>query len=143
MYTYDDLPGLAPERGAVLVDMAGDGALNAAIHHLYGDRLRYDCRIGMTHHDAAPTPPEELPGPAPVMFFAPAQAKKRGQEWGPEVLEQRVAGAFARFREFADGWLQVQRFDGREAVDRAFDEVWKGSAPPQAGYSLSLASAVA
>jgi len=137
---YDELSSLAPDRGALLVDMAGDGRLNGELHRLYGERLRHDCRIGVTHHDAVQEPSGDLPGPEPVVFFAPAQAKKRGGEWGPDVLEQRVAGAFARFREFADEWLDIRRFDGPDAVDRAFGEVWEGRAPPEAGYSLSLAS---
>jgi hypothetical protein len=137
---YDDISSLATDRGALLVDMAGDGRLNADIHRLYGERLRYDCRIGMTHHDAAPPPASDLPGPEPVVFFAPAQAKARGSEWGPEVLEQRIGSAFVRFREFADQWLDIRRFNGPAAVDRAFGEVWEGRAPPEAGYSLSLTS---
>jgi hypothetical protein len=136
--TYDDIDELPRDRSAMLVDMAGNGALNAAIHAHYANQLRYDCRIGVTHRDAPPAESKDLSGPRPQMFFAPKQAQKRGQEWGPLVLEQRLASAFARFREFADSWLEVRRFDGREAADRAFGEVLEGRAPPQAGYSVSL-----
>ena len=138
--TYDAIDDLAP-RSAVLVDMAGNAGVNAAIHHRFGDELRYDCRIGITHRDAFGSVDKTLPGPAPEMFFAPHQARKRSQEWGANVLEQRVAAAFARFREFADRWLEIQRFDGVEAAERAFHQVVAGSAPPQAGYSVSLAGA--
>ena len=136
--TYDTLAELPHDRGALLVDMAGDAAVNSAVHEHYGKQLRYDGRIGITHRDAPPASDTELPGPAPEMFFAPHQAKKRGHEWGPEVLEQRVGQAFARYREFADDWLQVRRFDGRYAALQAFGQILRGAASPAEGYSVSL-----
>jgi len=136
--SYDALVELPRDRSALLVDMAGNAAVNAVVHEHYGDQLRYDCRIGITHRDAPPASDDKLPGPAPEMFFAPHQAQKRGREWGPEVLEQRIAQAFARFREFADGWLQVRRFDGPDAALQAFGEILRGEASPAEGYSVSL-----
>jgi hypothetical protein len=136
--TYDEINQLSTEGGAVLVDMAGNAELNAELHHHFGDQLRYDCRIGITHREAPPATDETLPGPKPEMFFAPHQAQKRAREWGPEVLEQRIAGDFAKFREFADSWLRVKRFDGRDAAQQAFVEVLEGRAAPDEGYSISL-----
>jgi hypothetical protein len=138
VFTYAEVDDLPRDRSAILVDMAGNAALNAAIHRHYTTQLRHDCRIGLTHRDAPPTTDEKLPGPKPEMFFAPHQAQKRGKEWGPVVLEQRLGSAFARFREFADEWLEVRRFDGIDAAERAFGAVLEGRAPPQAGYSVSL-----
>ncbi len=137
--TYPNLTDLPQDRAVVLVDMAGNGMTNSAVHHHFGDQLRYDCRIGVTHRDAPPATDEALPGPKPELFFAPHQAQKRGREWGPEVLEQRQRAGFAEFRKFADNWLEIRRFDGPEEADRAFGEVLEGSAPPQCGYSVSLA----
>lgn len=137
--TYDEIEALATEAGAVLVDMAGNADVNAAIHHRFGDQLRFDSRIGITHRDAPPAGDASLPGPKPEMFFAPHQAQKRAREWGPEVMEERIAQDFARFREFADGWLQVRRFDGRDAAQKAFLAVAEGRAAADEGYSLSLA----
>lgn len=136
--TYDDIPSLPQERSAILVDMAGDAGVNRAIHEHYADRLRYDCRIGVTHHDAPPAADRELPGPKPEMFFAPHQAGKRSREWGAEVLEQRIGSAFSRFRQFADNWLELRRFDGAGAAQDAFSAVLTGKALPSEGYSLSL-----
>ena len=138
---YDDIGALRRDRGSVLVDMAGNAEVNGTVHRHYRDQLRYDCRIGMTHRDTAAQTGGDLPGPKPEMFFAPHQAQKRGREWGAEVLEQRIGGAFARFRVFADSWLQVRRFDGPEAAQRAFREVREGRAKPNEGYTVDLTAA--
>lgn len=137
--TYDQVDTLPADRAALLIDMAGNAEVNTAVHHHYGNQLRFDSRIGLTHRDAPPAASADLPGPKPEMFFAPHQAQKRSQEWGPDVLEQRIAGDFAAFREFADSWLEVRRFDGRDAASKAFLDVAHGRAAPAEGYSLSLA----
>ncbi|MFK7828208.1 MAG: DUF2855 family protein [Congregibacter sp.] len=136
--TYTELASLPADGNAVLVDMAGNGSLNDALHHHFGERLAYDCRIGMTHIDAAPAADTELPGPKPEMFFAPHQAAKRGQEWGAEELEQRIGSSFVRFREFADSWLRIRRFDGPDAATQAFEAVLAGKTDPDEGYTVSL-----
>ena len=138
VFTYDEISKLPTERGALLVDMAGNTAVNSAIHHHYGNQLRYDSRIGVTHRDAPAEVPEALPGPKPEMFFAPHQAGKRSAEWGPAVLEQRIGGAFARFRQFADSWLQIRRFNGEDEAREAFLAVLHGKARPQEGYTGSM-----
>lgn len=140
---YEDVGALRRDRGCVLVDMAGNAQINRAIHHHYRDQLRYDCRIGMTHRERFARIDGELPGPRPAMFFAPDQAQKRGREWGAEVLEQRIGAAFGRFRVFADSWLQVRRFDGPQAAQRAFSAVREGRTKPGEGYTLSLAASAA
>jgi hypothetical protein len=136
--SYDEVHGLPQDRSAVLVDMAGDAGVNRAIHQHYGERLRYDCRIGMTHHEAPPATDDDLPGPKPEMFFAPHQAGKRSAEWGADVLEQRIGTSFARFRKFADDWLEIRHFDGSKAAQDAFSAVLTGRASPSEGYTVSL-----
>lgn len=138
VFSYDEISRLPTDHGALLVDMAGNTAVNSAIHHHYGNQLRYDCRIGVTHRDALPEVPEDLPGPTPEMFFAPHQAGKRSAEWGAAVLEQRIGSAFARFRQFSDGWLKIRRFDGEYAAREAFLAVLHGDALPQEGYTVSM-----
>ena len=139
--TYDEVGNLDTEPGAVLVDMAGNAGVNEAIHRHYGDALRFDLRIGVTHKDAPPPSAEDLPGPKPIVFFAPHQAQKRGQEWGAEGLEQRIGTSFVRFREFADSWLSVRDFKGSDEARQAFSEVRDGEASPSEGYMVSLAAA--
>ncbi len=133
---YHEIASLAKEP-AVLVDMAGDGAVTGAVHRHFGDQLRYDCAIGATHWSAERTG-DGLPGPKPEFFFAPAQIVKRGKEWGPKRLSQRIAAAWTKFCDASDAWLRVRRGSGREAVERAYRDVLAGRAHPADGHILSL-----
>ncbi len=135
--TYEDVGALDPGLPTVLVDMAGDGQVLAAIHGHFGDALRYSSAVGMTHH-ASPPRPVRLPGPAPQFFFAPSQIEKRSKEWGAAELMGRMGGAFVGFAAFADSWLNIVRGAGQDAVDRAYLEVLDGGSSPTSGHILSL-----
>ena len=136
--SYDATGALPSTGAAILIDMAGNAALNAAIHRHFGDHLVADYRIGITHHDAPPATDADLPGPAPQMFFAPHQAQQRSREWGAAELEARIAGDFVAFREFADGWLKIERVRGEGAAREAFLALLAGTVSPEIGYSVSL-----
>ncbi|EAQ97149.1 DUF2855 family protein [Congregibacter litoralis] len=135
--TYDDIASL-PKNPAVSVDMAGDRAVNKALHSHYSDELRYACLVGATHQDGPMGAGEPLPGPQPELFFAPTQAAKRSKEWGPAEMEKRIAESFVNFRRFADSWLKIRHFDGEAAAQEAFLNVLQGKASPDEGYTVSL-----
>jgi len=135
--TYDAIAELDPAVPVVMVDMAGNADLISQLHHHYGDNMKYSCRVGATHHDKGGVV-EGLPGATPEFFFAPSQVQKRSQEWGPEKLMQALGMSFLRFREFSDGWLQVNRGYGAEAVSTTYQSVLAGGASPQQGQILSM-----
>ena len=136
--TYDEVTSLDAGTPSVFVDMAGSSPLRAAVHGHFGDQLRYSCSIGATHWEEAGGDAGALPGPKPEFFFAPGQIQKRVADWGPAGFQERVAGAWAAFRAFSDGWLQVQRGHGRDAVARIYEETLGGSTKPEQGHVLSL-----
>ncbi|MFT7285941.1 MAG: hypothetical protein ACI87W_000044 [Halieaceae bacterium] len=138
VFCYAEVTDLPLDRKVILVDMAGDGPLNSRIHRHFGDQLRYDCRIGMTHRDAPAESEPSSNGPKPEMFFAPHQAAKRSADWGADVMEQRIGTSFARFRVFADSWLGSVQFDGAAQAQQAFLATLRGAAAPSDGYSLSM-----
>ena len=74
------------------------------------DRLAYSCSVGGTHWEGLGSG-KGLAGPRPVLFFAPAQGKKRMTDWGPKGFQDRLAGAWtaflARARDPSRPWLQV------------------------------------
>jgi len=133
---YDQVESLAVEP-AVLVDMAGDGPVNAAIHRHFGDALKMDMRIGATHWSAERSD-EKLPGPKPAMFFAPGQIMKRTKEWGGQGLSERIGGAWTKFCDASDGWLHVERHAGREALERVYQDTLAGRTRPADGHVISL-----
>ena len=133
---YDEIASLAVEP-AVFVDMAGDGAVTAAVHRHFGDALRYDCTIGATHWSAARSD-AGLPGPKPEFFFAPAQIVKRSKDWGAQVLSERLAAAWTKFCDASDAWLHVVRSSGREALERVYQDTLAGRTDPADGQIVSL-----
>jgi len=134
---YGDLLNLDATQPVVLVDMSGDAGVISSLHYHYGDNLRYSCMIGATHYNEL-GPTDDLPGAKPEFFFAPSQAQKRAGDWGPGELEKRIGGSFVGFRKFCDGWLQVERGFGPEAVTDCFQNTLAGKVGPDVGCILSM-----
>jgi hypothetical protein len=139
--SYADAAQLPADEPAVYVDFCGSASVRAAIHARFGERLAYSCAVGGTHWNALGTG-QQLTGPRPVLFFAPAQIKKRTGEWGPEGLQQRLAQAWRAFMEpvtdLQHPWLKVVRGQGRQAVERVLAELLEGRAQPHQGHLLVL-----
>jgi NADPH:quinone reductase-like Zn-dependent oxidoreductase len=134
---YDEVESLDASKPTVLVDMSGNGPVVTAVHRHLGDQLKHSCIVGATHHDAGARE-ENLPGPTPTLFFAPGQIQKRSQEWGPEVFQQRLAGAWSDFHKFSERWLQVVRGSGEADLERVYRTTLAGETLPTNGHVLSL-----
>lgn len=134
---YDEVETLDAAMPAVSVDMAGNGDVLRRIHEHFGPALRHSCLVGGTHWEAR-RGVGELPGPAPELFFAPAQMKKRADEWGPAEFEARMASAWRDFMLAAKGWIRVHDERGAEAVERSYRETLEGRVDPATGQILSL-----
>ena len=143
---YDDLAALDRTTRAVYVDFSGSAALRRAIHEGFGDRLAYSCSVGGTHWDelAAKGASRELPGPKPTLFFAPAQASKRIEQWGAAGLQQRLAEAWMAFMQPVTSaqppWLRVVEHHGPQAAEAVYRALLDGTAAPQDGHIVSLAA---
>ncbi len=145
---YDTLGAMDRFTPSVYVDFAGNAALRRSIHEHFagaGDALRYSCWVGATHWDEV-AGVESLPGPQPVLFFAPAQGAKRGAPppdgWGAAELQRRVAAAWDAFMrpvtDPAAPWLRVRSGRGPQAVRDAMSALLDGRIDPREGYMLSL-----
>ncbi|MGS5089273.1 DUF2855 family protein [Hydrogenophaga sp. A37] len=142
--TYDQLDTLPTDTPCVYVDFAGNGELRKAIHGRF-TALAYSCSIGGTHVDQL-AGARDLPGPRPVLFFAPAQAKKRHADWGAAGFNDRMARAWHAFIQQVNQppapWLVVQHHIGPEAVQAAHALVLGGHGDPRLGHVLSLSGGV-
>jgi uncharacterized protein DUF2855 len=128
------------DRGpATFVDIAGDRELRLAVHSHYGDDLVHSMAVGMTHWEDLGTGGGQLPGPAPVFFFAPDRVVKRSADWGRAGLESKVAGAWPPFCEWTGGWLKTIPGEGFEAAQRAYLDVLEGRVDPSTAHVLRLA----
>lgn len=138
---YGDVATLPAEERAVYVDMSGDAALRATVHEHWHDRLAYSCSVGGTHWEALGGG-KGLPGPRPVLFFAPAQIKKRVAECGGEAMRERIGEAWsafiARVADAGTPWLRVVAGEGRAAVESSYLALLDGRVPADEGRVLSL-----
>ncbi|NNC99558.1 MAG: DUF2855 family protein [Gammaproteobacteria bacterium] len=135
---YDEIASLDPEIGSILVDMAGSAKITAELHRHFADQMLYSCKIGATHINELRASTESLPGARPEFFFAPTQLGKRAKEWGPAVLQKRLAQSLLNFMEFSKGNIQVLQGQGPEAVQSTFQKVLAGTALPSEAFVLSL-----
>ena len=137
---YEELDRVPADTGCVYIDFAGNAALRRAIHTRFAN-LRYSCSVGGTHVEQLGGG-RDLPGPRPTLFFAPAQGKKRAEEWGGPELGRRVAQDWAAFRgkvtDPAAPWLRVQRHDGPQAALAAYREVLSGRGDPHLGHVITM-----
>jgi hypothetical protein len=152
--SYERLGELDSETPVVYVDLAGNLALRGQVHEHYGMYLKYSCAVGGAHWEAAAraAPPRDeagesvkrdaMPGARPILFFAPAQIKKRHADWGAAGLQQRIAGAWKSFMapvcDPAKPWLKVIETPGQEAAERVYRQMLTGRSRPEEGYVLSL-----
>lgn len=145
VHNYADLATLDPAVPTVFVDFAGNAALRQSVHERFGEALQHSSSIGGTHVSALGSG-RGLPGPRPTLFFAPAQIKKRSapppEGWGRELLEQRIATAWAAFTtrvERADApWLHIVNRSGSAATEAAYRALLDGRADAREGLMLNL-----
>jgi hypothetical protein len=140
---YDDVLVYGEEQKldaaipSVFVDMSGDGKLTAAVHGRLQDQLKYSCAVGATHWENFGTQ-QELPGPEPVFFFAPAQIVKRDEEWGAGVLMARAAGAVANVISSVAGGVEIQRVQDSTTAVSTWQALIANEVPPSRGIMVSL-----
>ena len=133
---YDQVGDLA-QVPSVLVDFAGNAALIHAVHSALGDSLKYSCTVGATHVGAGfGQASGELPGPAPVLFFAPDHAVAAIKQLGPKAFGEAVAASWRKFIREAGGTVAADERSGLEAAQAAFGETLAGRADPAVGIVI-------
>jgi Protein of unknown function (DUF2855) len=141
--TYDQLSTLEPQTPTVYVDFAGDAELRRRIHTHFADALRFSSSIGGTHWSALGSA-RDLPGPRPVLFFAPAQVKARSapppQGWGAAELQRRMGQAWAQFigQVHEHGWVRIVMRPGAQAALQAYRDMLAGRTDAREGLMLDM-----
>jgi hypothetical protein len=139
--TYDAVDTLPADVPTAYVDFSGSVTVRQNVHQRLADSLTYSCSVGGTHWEALGSG-KGLPGPRPVLFFAPAQLKKRHTEWGAAVFQQRLAQAWlafiARVTDASNPWLRVVRGEGEAAVASTYAALLAGRMPAAEGHVLSV-----
>lgn len=138
--TYEQLDQIKADAACVYIDFAGNSALRSDIHTRFAN-LKYSCSIGGTHVENLGGS-KGLAGPRAILFFAPAQIKKRIEEWGGAEFGKRMVQAWLSFTAVVTNsktpWLTVQQHTGADAVTKAYAQVLSGRGDPRIGHMLSL-----
>lgn len=136
--SYEQLDQIDANRACIYIDFAGNAGLRQRVHSRFVN-LKYSCAIGGTHVTQLGGA-KDLPGPRAMLFFAPAQIKKRSADWGAPVLAERLVQAWQAFLQRAtEGpapWLTVQRHAGQAAMEAAYRAVLAGGGDPRVGHIL-------
>ena len=77
-----------------------------------------------------------LPGPAPVLFFAPDHAVAAIKELGPKAFGAAVAASWVRYIGETAGTVRIDRRSGLEAAQAAFADTLAGQADPAVGIII-------
>ena len=96
-------------------------------------RRRRDPLGGARCRTPASSPARRRPSSSP-----PIASQSATEDWGREVLEERVAAAWHPFCEWMEEWLEMIPGTGFEAVQSAFLDVLEGRVDPKHAHVLSL-----
>jgi len=135
--TYSEISTLNALVPTVVVDMAGNPEVIAALHTHFGESLKYSCSIGATHWDQT-SHRVDIPGLKPQFFFAPSQVSKRSKEWGREELNNRLEKTLSTFIEGSRQWLRIEHLHGTEAASDIYSQLVAGKMSPEVGNILSF-----
>ncbi|HXV93785.1 MAG TPA: DUF2855 family protein [Pseudonocardia sp.] len=136
--TYGDVGALPTDRGIVLVDMAGDADIRAAVHRATRDVLHASIMVGATHWASASLDSGGLPGPEPVLFLAPTVAGERAAALGPAAFARRIGGAWVDFAARAPELIEFEHATGADALATAFTALLGGDVDPRKGLVFTL-----
>ena len=123
---YDGVAALAGAN-AVSVDFAGNGVVLRSVHEALGEGLKYSCLVGLTHWEDRGGA-GDMPGPKPVLFFAPAHMAAMLAELGGEGFGKAVAESWGAFAGDAEKLVRITPVDGLAAGAAAFKALVDNSA---------------
>jgi hypothetical protein len=140
--TYDEIDD--PDTGiplvdSVVIDMAGNPNVLAAVHQHLGDRVKYSMMIGKSHHDAVPTADSgPLPGASPQFFFAPTELNRLIEGWGAAEYRRRTTQATHEFIDESRRWMTIDERRGPDGPASAWASVHAGEVSADVGIVASF-----
>jgi hypothetical protein len=122
--------------------MAGNFSAMKTLHEHFQDNVKYSCSVGATHQanqkDFNVGDMNSFPGAKPTFFFAPTQAQKRTEEWGPGEVQKQIALSLKNFQQYSDQWMNISRGNDIDAIETTFQRVVSGNIKPNEGLILSM-----
>ncbi len=137
--SYDELALFEADSACAFIDFAGNAEFRRQIHSRFTG-LRYSCSIGGTHVEQLGSG-KDLPGPKPILFFAPAQIKKRYADWGANEFGERLLQAWETFlahvQQSNPPLLLVKIADSSSELVQIYQQVLAGKVAPDQGVILA------
>lgn len=129
---YEQVEAIA-RAPSVAVDFAGNGALLHRIHAHLGDALRHSSLVGATHVEARGSGGQAMPGPAPVLFFAPDHAVALFKAVGPQEAGRQMAASWRGFLAAVGDAVVIEKIGGLDAAAERFSAMAAGTIGPAKG----------
>lgn len=129
------------ERATVVVDMAGNASVRAALQDRLGDKLKHYVSVGLTHwEDMGDELAFSQTGPTSnhEMFFAPSYILKRLKDWGPAEFDRQSTAFVAAAATATFEWMSVDDRQGLPALSEVYPLVCAGSISPAAGLVIKM-----
>lgn len=133
--TYDQIDQLEKTR-TVSVDFAGNSQVLRGIHEHLVEDLAYSCLVGATHVDGRIGGSADMPGPKPILFFAPTYAVAAIKEQGAKAFGMAVAQSWHRFLAEVDGTITIERRPGIAAARDTYLDMVGGKVDPAIGIVI-------
>lgn len=130
--SYGQLARTDAGTATVSVDFAGNGKLLGDIHRHWGAQLKFSSLVGATHVEQR-SGAGDLPGPAPILFFAPTAAQSLIETIGAGEFRRRVDEQFAEFISNASGYLTIETISGAVKVQQAYLAMLANEIAPSRG----------
>lgn len=132
LISYEEVGSLPKTTSTIFVDMAGNGKLTREIHAYFQENLVYSVVVGVTHWEER-SEEENLPGPKPSFFFAPARIRKRTVDWGRGGVETKFGESWKLFLPSISKWMNIKKASGKDEILSTYLEVLEGKSPPATG----------
>lgn len=133
--TYDQVGQLEQVR-TVSVDFAGNSKVLRAVHEHLGDNLAYSCLVGATHVDGRIGGSKDMPGPQPILFFAPHYAVAAIKDLGAKAFGLAIAESWHKFMGEVVSTVEVDIRPGIAAARDSFVEMVRGQVDPSIGIVI-------
>ncbi|MDH3499166.1 MAG: DUF2855 family protein [Acidimicrobiia bacterium] len=131
VHEYDDLHQI-PAAPTVYVDFSGNSAIRAGLRRHLGKSLVHDYAVGLAHWDPDDNH-QPASGPAPTMFFAPAQFMRMVERQGAAHLWLAYADAWRGFLASTDRYTRIIEKNGIDALVDAYTSLAAGDVDPARG----------
>ncbi len=128
---YKNIASSISSKPSIIVDMAGNGALNMALFKQLNDNLKHLCNVGLTDWSKA-----SLQSKIPVakFFFAPTFAQIFFRKHGVLKGQEIVTKALNSFILTAKIWIDLEYLHSFEDLQSTFVAMINGNVDPSKGY---------